>query len=55
MRNIAKKGERFVKKEYKKPLAEIIEFVSEERIMNDDVIDPDDDIIGGDSGSVEEW
>ena len=43
-----------MKKEYKKPLAEIIEFVSEERIMND-VIDPDDDIIGGDSGSVEEW
>ena len=44
-----------MKKEYEKPLAEIIEFVSEECIMND-VLDPDDDgIIGEGSGSVEEW
>lgn len=42
-----------MKKEYVKPLAEIIEFVSKECIM-DEIINPGDNVIG-DSGTVEEW
>lgn len=50
----AKKGERAVKKEYEKPMAEIIEFVFEERIM-DTALNPDDDEGLLEGSSVEEW
>ena len=44
-----------MKKEYQKPMVEMIEFVPDDDIMNDE-IDGDEGFIGeGDSGSVEDW
>ena len=46
-----------MKKEYKKPLAEMIKFVPEDDIMDLDIGagDDDDDIGFGSGSSVEEW
>ena len=45
-----------MKKEYKKPLAEMIKFVPEDDIMDGlDIGDDDDDIGFGSGSSVEEW
>ena len=41
-----------MKKEYKKPLAEVIKFESEDEVMNDAGVGDDDDLEIGDEVSI---
>ena len=50
-----KKGELLMKKEYKKPLAEVIKFGSEDVIMDDTGLEDDDDLGFGNESVPDEW